>query len=86
MKDAFDLIKENLFELLARNRQSKQADETGRKVEFKQTDYILTEHEQIVTYEAFKRLISRIDPKKSEKRIDVLFDILDVDHNNLLSE
>jgi hypothetical protein len=78
-KDAFDLIKVPYYSLKSENND----DQT--KAEFKETEFLKTSTQYVITYDIFLKLMKLIDPMKKENQIKIFFELLDFDDNNLLS-
>jgi hypothetical protein len=81
-KDAFELIK------VAYNAIKPPVDngtETANSVEFKETEYLRSTSQHVITYPRFEKLMKLIDPNKKENQIRIIFELIDFDNNNLLS-
>ena len=59
---------------------------TTATTEFHRTAYIRSENEEVLTYECFYELMKHIDSSKTKNQIDILFQILDADRNDVLSK
>ncbi len=55
------------------------------KYEFKQTEFIRSNHEPVITYEKFHKLLKKVNESLPENHIKIIFHLLDADENNLLS-
>jgi hypothetical protein len=74
--EAFDYLKDNLFELIQNN---------PTMYKFEITEYIKSPSVPVLTYSKFNALLRRIYPKMPEDQFKNLFHILDSDGNNLLT-
>jgi len=74
--EAFDYLKDNLFELIQNN---------PTKYKFEITEYIKSPSVSVLTYSKFNALLRRIYPKMPEDQFKNIFHILDSDGNNLLT-
>lgn len=52
---------------------------------YTQTEFIKNESTYVVTYESFERLMKLVDTSKNDNQIGILFQILDIDTNQVLS-
>lgn len=83
-KDAFDLIKVPYYSIKSENN-GKEATASTEKSEFKETEFLKTSTQHVITYERFVKLMKLIDPMKKENQIKIFFELLDFDDNYLLS-
>ncbi len=82
IKDAFDLIKFPLRELIALEKRTA-AD--GNLTETKLTEFVRSHFEYVINYSVFEKLMKNVNAQYDDKQIQILFDILDSDKNRLLS-
>jgi hypothetical protein len=81
-KDAFDLIKIP-FDSIKSEYNDNLA--SNNYTEFKETEFLKTPSQNVITYERFVKLMKLIDPLKKENQIKIFFELLDFDDNYLLS-
>ena len=79
IKEAFDLIRVSLKDLTDKTLPLNSEDE------YKETAFIGSSDESVINMEIFSKLMELINPKKGPDQIKVIFEVLDTDNNNLLS-
>lgn len=80
IKDAFDLIKFPMKTLIETE------NESGDKIVFKETAFVKSEFEYIINYSVFEKLMRKVSDKFTDKQVNILFELLDLDANRLLSK
>ncbi len=76
IKEAFNFMHDLLCDLV---------NQSPDKYEFKQTEFIRSDHEQVITYEKFHKLLKIVNRRLPDNHIKIIFHLLDADENELLS-
>ena len=85
-KDAFDLIKVP-FNLIIQATETKiNGDIEKESMNFKETEFLKSSYQHVITYNIFSKLMQLIEPTKKENQIKILFELIDFDNNKLLSK